>query len=148
MRKKVIFGFLLFCLVLPLVYARGNTARTFDRYEEVIYRVDDAFISIIGRAADGAHFLVDFFLSFDVTGERWNVDLQAMIAENHLRTVLWDFADEIFFPMFKTAHLVEILGDEENTMFSDGFMDYIKDNEDLSNTRVTRVRIELVSWAR
>ena len=148
MRKKVIFGFLLFCLVLPLVYARGNPARTFDRYEETVYGVEDAYFFGIGVSADGAHFLVNVFSSFDVTGERWNVDLQAMIAENHLRIALRNYIFRVFFPMFETARLVEILEDEENTLFSDGFMEYIRDNEDLSNTRVTSVRIELVDWAR
>ena len=148
MRRKVIFGFLLFSFMLPLAHTSGGRDRSFDRYEATVYKVEDAFFFRMGISADGAHFLTNVFLSFDVTGERWDVDLQAMIAESHLHIALINYMSGVFFPIFEAERLVEILEDEENTLFSDGFMEYIRDNEDLSNTRVTSVRIELVDWAR
>ena len=57
MKEKVIFGFLLFSLILPLAHTSGSRDRSFDRYEETVYGVEEAFTSTDCRVI-GSTYLV------------------------------------------------------------------------------------------
>ena len=149
MRLKTFFYFLLFYLIF-FGYVTGCRSSPFPVSEgEIVYRIDDAFLpSAGGRSADGMFSLVDVFFSFEVKVEyeKWNKRLLARIAESFLSIALRNYMFRVFFPMFTAAEIVEMLADEENTLFLDGFLEYIKDNEDLKNVRIISIRNELYGW--
>jgi hypothetical protein len=134
MKAKVLFCFLLIGLSSFLACE--------DRY----VRIDDGFTSEVGRTADGEYIIIYIFFSFDckVEGndEGWDFS-QTEMARTYLTFAFFEYVSKVFFPMHARRCLIEIFADEKNTLFSDGFAEYIKDNRNLKFVRVTSIRIML-----
>ena len=131
MRLKMIFSFLIFNLVLFFAYA-----------ENIIYKVDDGFTDAAGATVNPAvHLIVHVYFSFECEVEKWNKRLQAAIAREYLSMEIMYYVNKTF-PNHTLAELVGIMRDEENTLFFDGFVEHIRNNEGLSNVRITSLRME------
>lgn len=110
-------------------------------YEDRYIIIDDGFTPAVGKAADGGHLMIRIFFSLECkTEDKWGSDLiRAEVAKGLISEALCEYVSKIFYPKHTWEHLVEILSDEENTLFSDGFAEYIKDNSSLRNYRNVKV---------
>ena len=127
---------------LLLIFGLLFLACTEAAEENVIYRIDDGFITRGGKTADGHIVLANVFFSFDTIIERWEV-IEAEMARSYLSIAFLSYIGDIFFPEYTLGELMEMIADEENTLFFDGFVKYIEGNEDLSNVRMLGVRLDL-----
>ena len=137
MRLKIIFIFLIFNLVLFFAYA-----------ENIIYKIDDGAIGVVGTPANSyRHVFVNIYFSFETIFEQgtdsWTQKHKSEGARNYLHVAFLNYVNKVFFPKHTLEELLEIIADENSTLFLDGFMEYIKDNEGLSNVRITSLRMVL-----
>jgi len=152
MRLKTFLIFLFFYFLFFAYITGCRSSSLYASEENTVYRIDDGFTTSGGRSADGLFSLVDVFFSFELKFEmeieEWDRRLYAEIAGDYLSIALRNYINRIFFPMFTAAEIVKIITDKKNTLFLDGFLEYIKDNEDLNKVRIISIRNELYGWTR
>jgi len=147
MKFKIIF--ILFLIGLLFSGCIKNKINSFDdNKEKIIYRFDNKFFRTVGITADRGHIIVSTFLSYEVHfeskidsyEERWLETLTHELLSIPVR----HYFNDIFTPMFTLKEFIEIVIDKQNTFFLDGFSEYIKDNEDLSNIKIIGSRMKMV----
>jgi len=84
------------------------------------------------------------YFSFEASFERgtdmWTQRNESEKARYRLNIALRNYINKTF-SKYTMDELLEIIADEESTLFFDGFLEYIKDNEGLCNVRFTGLRM-------
>ena len=136
-RLKIFFCFLIFNLALFSACAEN---------ESVIYKIDDGYLLGVGETADPylyyllVHVHFSFECSFEKSVDTWFQRNESEIIRSYLSIELRNYIDEIF-PNYTRQELVEIITDENSTLFFDGFVEYIKDKERLKRELILDIKV-------